>query len=144
MKYTLATAAIATGKSKATIHRAVKSGKISSNRTFNGVYEIDASELHRVFEIINVKQHDTKNDTESNANDTMMNVALLAQENEFLRQQLQREQQLVNNLTNRLDSLETRINNLLLLLTHQPITSVLKEKSVPPTPISLWKRIFKR
>ncbi len=144
MKYTLATAAIATGKSKATIHRAVKSGKISSNRTFNGVYEIDASELHRVFEIINVKQNDTKNDTESNANDTMMNVALLAQENEFLRQQLQREQQLVNNLTNRLDSLETRINNLLLLLTHQPTTSVLKEQSVPPAPISLWKRIFKR
>jgi hypothetical protein len=84
-----------------------------------------------------VKQNDTKNDTESNANDTMMNVALLAQENEFLRQQLQREQQLVNNLTNRLDSLETRINNLLLLLTHQPTTSV------TPKNTSLWKKIFK-
>ncbi len=142
MKYTLSTAAIATGKSKATIHRAVKSGKISSIKNFNGIYEIDASELHRVFEIINVKQNDTKNETVKNTNETMMNVALLSQENDFLRQQLQREQQLVNNLTNRLDSLETRINNLLLLLTHQPATSV----SVTPTSknTSLWKKIFKR
>ena len=142
MKYTLATAAIATGKSKATIHRAVKSGKISSTRTFSGIYEIDASELHRVFEIINVKQNDTKNDTESNANDTMMNVALLAQENEFLRQQLNREKDLVNNLTTRLDFLESRINSLLLLLTHQP-TLAPKEKCSPQNS-SLWKRIFKR
>jgi hypothetical protein len=141
MKYTLATAAMATGKSKATIHRAVRSGKISSTRTFNGIYEIDSSELHRVFEIINTKQ----NDTTSDSNDTMMNAALMSQENEFLRQQLSREKELVNNLTTRLDFLESRINSLLLLLTHQPLPMSVSKTTTPPVPpkTSLWKKIFK-
>lgn len=49
MSYTLGTAAKATGKSKTTIHRAIKSGRISANCDESGVYKIDPSELHRVF-----------------------------------------------------------------------------------------------
>jgi hypothetical protein len=49
MKHTLGTAAIATGKSKSTIHRAVKNGKISAIRCDNGSYEIEPAELHRVY-----------------------------------------------------------------------------------------------
>jgi len=52
MKYTLNEAAKAVGKSKTTIHRAVKSGKISATKTDKGSYAIDASELHRVFPIV--------------------------------------------------------------------------------------------
>ena len=50
MKYTLSEAASATGKNKATIQRAIKSGKISAPKGENGSYEIDPSELHRVFQ----------------------------------------------------------------------------------------------
>jgi excisionase family DNA binding protein len=49
MSYTLGTAAKATGKSKPTIQRAIKSGRISAVRKPDGSYEIEPAELHRVF-----------------------------------------------------------------------------------------------
>ena len=49
MSYTLGDAAKATGKSKTTLHRAIKSGKISANKAVDGSYSIDPAELHRVF-----------------------------------------------------------------------------------------------
>ncbi len=50
MAYTLGEAAKATGKSKATISKAIKSGKISAKKQENGAYQIDPSELHRVYQ----------------------------------------------------------------------------------------------
>ena len=50
MKHTLGTAAKATGVSKSTIYRAVKSGKLSASRNADDEYEIDPAELHRVYE----------------------------------------------------------------------------------------------
>ena len=50
MRYTLGTAAKATGKAKSTILRAIKSGTISAKKSPDGSYEIEPSELHRVFE----------------------------------------------------------------------------------------------
>lgn len=49
MKHTLGTAAKAVGKSKATISKAIKSGKISAHKLPNGSYEIEPAELHRVY-----------------------------------------------------------------------------------------------
>ena len=49
MRYTLGTAAKATGKAKSTILRAVKSGAVSATKAHDGSYEIEPSELHRVF-----------------------------------------------------------------------------------------------
>jgi len=49
MVYTLGQAAIAVGKSKATISKAIKSGKISAEKQANGSYKIEPSELHRVY-----------------------------------------------------------------------------------------------
>lgn len=49
MRYTLGTAAKATGKSKTTIQRAIARGQISAERPEHGGYSIDPSELHRVF-----------------------------------------------------------------------------------------------
>jgi len=48
-RYTLGTAAKATGKSKTTIQRAIAKGQISADKLQNGGYSIDPSELHRVF-----------------------------------------------------------------------------------------------
>lgn len=49
MVYTLGEAAKATGKSKATISKAIKSGRISAQKDEIGTFRIDPSELHRVY-----------------------------------------------------------------------------------------------
>ncbi|MDQ1850773.1 hypothetical protein Q9299_20960 [Gemmobacter fulvus] len=49
MAYTLGEAARATGKSKATISKAIKSGRISAHKDETGTFQIDPSELHRVY-----------------------------------------------------------------------------------------------
>jgi len=51
MNYTLGTAAKAAGKSKTSIRRALDSGKISGKKNDFGEWEIDPSELHRVFPV---------------------------------------------------------------------------------------------
>lgn len=50
MELSLSAAARATGRSKSTIGRAIKAGKLSARRDDTGNYHIDASELARVFE----------------------------------------------------------------------------------------------
>ena len=52
--YTLGEAAKATGKSKAAISKAIKSGRISASKQTDGVYKIDPSELHRVYPPVSV------------------------------------------------------------------------------------------
>lgn len=47
----LSQAAKATGKSKSTINRAIKNGKLSATRHEDGTYSIAASELFRAFPI---------------------------------------------------------------------------------------------
>lgn len=56
MQYTLGEAAKATGKSKTTLHRAIKSGKISATRRDDNSYSIDPSELHRVFSLVTLER----------------------------------------------------------------------------------------
>ena len=51
MVYTLGEAAKATGKSKATLSKAIKIGRISAQKDETGVFRIDPSELHRVYPI---------------------------------------------------------------------------------------------
>jgi hypothetical protein len=49
MRHTLGTAQKATGVSKSTLSRAIKSGRISATKNDDGSYEIDPAELHRVY-----------------------------------------------------------------------------------------------
>ena len=49
MFYSLSEAADEIGKSKMTIQRAIKGGKLSAGRDDSGAYQIDPAELHRVF-----------------------------------------------------------------------------------------------
>ena len=115
MKYTLSKAAVATGKNKATIQRAIKSGKISAGKNSSGTYEIDPSELHRVYpattqrvahqNISNRTQHPDKHD------ETMqLKLDLLEAERERERDQLQAT---IDDLRTRLDRSEERITALL-------------------------------
>jgi hypothetical protein len=49
MSYTLGEAARASGKSKPTIAKAIKAGRVSAVRAEDGSYQIDPTELHRVY-----------------------------------------------------------------------------------------------
>ena len=49
MSYTLGKAAIACGKSKSTLSKAIKSGKISAFKNDHGAFEIEPSELFRLY-----------------------------------------------------------------------------------------------
>jgi len=61
MKLTASQAAKETGKSIPTITRAIKSGKISAEKTTSGGYLIEPSELFRVFQPLIVKTNVTAN-----------------------------------------------------------------------------------
>ena len=75
MAYTLGQAAIAVGKSKATISKAIKSGKISADKQANGSYKIEPSELHRVYppalSTVEPERIETPNSTAVNLRETI-------------------------------------------------------------------------
>ncbi len=71
MSYTLGEAAKAVGKSKTTLHRAIKSGKISASKADDGSYAIEPSELHRLFPSVTTGTPDAplhRNDMEQQSN----------------------------------------------------------------------------
>jgi len=72
MKHTAGTAAKAVGKTKSTITKAIASGKLSAIKNDNGAWEIDASELYRVYpptplEIVEIEHKDTLKETGRNS-----------------------------------------------------------------------------
>lgn len=90
MSYTLGEAAKAIGKSKTTLHRAIKSGRISANKADDGSYAIDPAELHRVFpptSPVTGTEAFPRNDTErqSNTSETLR-IQLELQEKERQRE----------------------------------------------------------
>ncbi|TNJ38635.1 helix-turn-helix domain-containing protein [Phaeobacter sp. B1627] len=71
MVYTLGEAAKATGKSKATISKAIKSGRISASKDDTGAFRIDPSELHRVYPPTPMGEHkETPKETPVNTAET--------------------------------------------------------------------------
>jgi len=115
MKYTLSQAATATGKNKVTIQRAIKSGKISAPKNSSGAYEIDPSELHRVFPATaqRVAQQDISNDTQhpDKGDKTLyLKLEILEAERERERDQMQ---STIDDLRKRLDRSEDRVAALL-------------------------------
>lgn len=64
MAYTLGQAAKVVGKTKPTILAAINSGKISGSRNEHGHWQIEPSELHRVYPALTVQNVEGFNDTE--------------------------------------------------------------------------------
>lgn len=123
MKYSLSEAANATGKNKTTIQRAIKSGKISATKGEHGSYEIDPSELHRVFPST-AAQHPKSNDTqhkESAPNDSGLarilelekELAVAQEKANGLEAQKDQMVDTISDLRKRLDSSENRVTALL-------------------------------
>lgn len=131
MKYTLKQAADASGKDKSTIQRAIKSGRISATINDLGNYEIDPSELHRVFDPV-ATQHSESIAPQQLATD------LQQAEIESLKAQLALQTNFISTLERLLDESNTERRNLMQLLTYE------KEKPHPIDFKELWKKAFKR
>lgn len=109
MKLSIGQAAIQTGKSKSTISRAIKSGRLSAHKS-GSAYEIEASELFRVFPATGaqpVPQNDTQPPDAAVATNAQPD-----KETRLLREMLERERDTVADLRERLTRAE-------LLLTDQ-------------------------
>lgn len=129
MSYTLNEAAKATGKSKTTIHRALKSGKISASKLDNGAYAIEPAELHRVFPPVPVERNEerlNRNDTQHPRNDPgalHIQLEIIEKERDRERQQLQ---EAIADLREDRDRWR------------QQATALLKDKRPP----GFWKKLF--
>ena len=116
MKYSASQAATATGKSVPTITRAIKSGKISADRTDGGGYLIDASELHRVFPPVTSKGDAT---SPMLGNETPNEIGALEVELKALRERLADKDDVIADLRKRLDAEGEERRRLTALLTDQ-------------------------
>ena len=127
MKYSLSEAAKATGMNKTTVQRAIKNGKISASKGDSGSYEIEPSELHRVFPPVAAQrdaQHRQSNDTQqsksASINSDLARVLELEKELAIAHERVNgleahKEQMAdtINDLRKRLDSSEGRVTALL-------------------------------
>lgn len=134
MKLTLSSAAKEAGKSKSTISRAIKNGKLSASSNDDGSYEIDASELFRAFPRGGAgtgHSNDTQPITEPNAT-LQIRLEMAEKERDRERDERERERELmqdtIKDLRQRLDRAEGRIAGLL---------------PSPPKPSRLWWRLFR-
>jgi excisionase family DNA binding protein len=133
MKYTLGTAAKATGLSKSTILRAIKSNKLSATKNeASGDWNIDPAELHRVYQPV------AERVAEKVAAGNGSGTAFLIEE---LRQGWNRERALlertIDELRNRLETTEeerrTTLRQLTALLADQRAAATPAPATVPET-----------
>jgi pyruvate-formate lyase len=145
---TLNQAAKASNKAKSTIVYAIKSGRLSAIKGENGNYEIDTSELFRVYQSNGLKQDEKSTLEHINSN---IKTALLEQKLEFLEQRLNKLEQEKNEISHRLEKTELRLENsenerratqekLTLLLTHFADDKSNNEPSKKTG--KLWTKIF--
>ena len=139
MKHSLTSAATATGISKSTIYRAIKSGKMSAIFE-DGVYKIDPAELHRVFSPVSVERAMKEEMTQS---ETQGETPLLKLEVDFLKQQLEREREFVKSLERRLDESDAERRKLTKLLTFQQEQPTKVQEQSVKKENKLWKKLFK-
>ena len=125
--YTLGQAAKATGKSKTSIYNALKKGIISASKNKNGAYQIDASELARVFPIVNTVTFTPSvqlNETEhSEVTGVHAEIIQLREKVQSLTKAQEKSDETIHDLRSRLDSETEERRKLTMLLTDQRATS---------------------
>lgn len=140
MTYTLGEAAKATGLSKPTISKAIKSGKLSAIKNENGSYTIDPAELFRVYKA-------------ADSNGQRQPEILRMETPEQLAKMLEKEQEererergqfitQIEDLRRRLDEEATERRKLTALLTHQPEPKTPSERKPEAKKRGFWGGMF--
>ena len=99
MGYTLGEAALAVGKSKATISKALKTGKLSFLSKTKSGYDIDPSELFRVYPKRSATNNNEQYETPLVNSEISELKAILKGKDELLDERLKRIEQLEKDLT---------------------------------------------
>jgi hypothetical protein len=116
----LGQAAKAVGRTKPTIAKAIKSGKISASRAADGSYQIDPSELHRVYPMTGktnglMQRFDTPGAYAATPGEIEALRGLLAERDRLVEEQASA----IRDLRTRLDASNEERRALLALLTDQ-------------------------
>jgi hypothetical protein len=134
MAYTLGDAARATGKSKPTIAKAIKVGRISAARAEDGSYQIDPAELHRVYPVAG------KSDSNLLHDETPPVDGSLLGEIEKWRALATEREETIRDLRARLDAEAAERRRLTALLTDQRGSLIAKDQHYRPP---WWRRWFR-
>lgn len=145
---TLSQAAKSISKSKSTLNRAIKSGRLSAVRNEDGTFSIDPSELARAFPqnaserapAVHREAHPERPGTENSSK-----IAMLEQLLKREREALAREQEISADLKEDRDRWRAQATGLLSdLRTAQEKTASVASSEALPAPQSkgFWKRLF--
>ena len=142
MKYTLSEAAAATGKNKATIQRAIKTGKTSATNGASATYEIDASERHRVLQPVAQRVAQIDNATIRNGAkqaglppdfNALQRIAELEKELAVMEERKNGLEEQKRHLTDTVEDLRKRLDS-----SEGRVLALLND----PRPKGFWKRVF--
>lgn len=128
---TITEAAKQTGLTRAAIHKAIKSGRLSATKDDSGNFQVDAAELFRVY-----KPVDKNGIQESAYLPDTAEYRLIAQRLEFT-------ERLLRQVENERDSLRYSLNQAMSLITHQQPQESQKAENKPVTSL-LWQKLFGR
>lgn len=145
---TLSQAAKVTSKSKSTLNRAIKSGRLSATRNADGTFSIDPSELARAFpqndpEHASLVHHETA--VERHGTEESSRIAMLEQLLEREREALAREREVSADLKEDRDRWRAQATGLLsdLRTVQEKATSAASPANPPnPKPKRFWKRLL--
>jgi excisionase family DNA binding protein len=125
-------AAKAVGKSVPTVTRAIKNGKLSANKLDGGGYEIDPSELFRVWKAVTNSNSVTQPILER---DTPREDSVLRAKLEVMDDRLNDAQATIQDLRDRLDAESTERRSLTARITDQ------RQNTPEPPRRSFWARL---
>jgi len=151
--YSLKTAAEACGRGKPAILKAIQKGRISANKNQLGEWEIDPSELHRVYPPVNKgTTHDGNGVERQETIKETLETEALRRENALLREQTEILKEERQDLRRRLDDEAAdrrksaeEVRRLTLMLTYRPEPKEEpKPAQVEPTADKgkLWGKLF--
>ena len=133
------------GMSKGGIIKAIRSGKISAQKNSNGEWSIEPVELFRVYSPVNTR--DIPDGVDSERQDTPEITPSMQREVELLREMIQRQDDVISNLWERLEVEADERRKLTMMLTevqHQRAPEVPPEATTPPPERkrSWWSRLL--
>lgn len=142
MAYTLGEAAKASGKSKATISKAIKSGRLSAVKQETGVFRIEAAELHRVYPKTVDGNQDRTLQTVTQTPENTPSVRELQARLEAAQERLADRDAVIADLRDDRD--RWRQQATALLADQRPVTQPAPQPDQPvvPPPKGFWKRLF--
>lgn len=145
---TLSQAAKVTSKSKSTLNRAIKSGRLSATRNEDGTFSIDPSELARAFPQNATEREPlraTERPEERPGTEDFSKIAMLEQLLEKEREALAREREVSADLKEDRDRWRAQATGLLsdLRTAQEKAAPAASPTSLPdPQSRGLWKRLF--